>query len=159
MGLCAFAVVPPARGPVGERPGRMGESGGPRPAVPWRPVLSQSPSRVSKRPGPVPGSAKGGLGRERPGPRLRVEGKFKGGLRRERPGPRPSVEETISTRTGRRIAGCMSVAECGPVQSEEKGFTRPGPWPRAELRVRTDPVRPPAQSQKPSTSRAGAGGM
>ena len=156
MGLCAFAVVPPARGPVGERPGRMGESGGPRPAVPWRPVLSQSPSRVSKWPGPVPAWPRGGLGRERPGPRL---GKVQRRVGRERPGSRPSVEETIGTRTGRRIAGCMSVAECGPVQSEEKGFTRPGPWPRAELRVRTDPVRPPAQSQEPSTSRAGAGGM
>ena len=73
MGLCAFAVVPPARGPVGERPGRMGEAGGPRPAVPWRPVLSQSPPRVRKRPGPVPGWANGGLRRERPGPRLRIE--------------------------------------------------------------------------------------
>ena len=60
MGLCAFAVVPPARGPVGERPGRMGESGGPQPAVPWRPVLSQFSPRVSERPGQVPGWVKGG---------------------------------------------------------------------------------------------------
>ena len=86
MGLCAFAVVPPALEPVGERPGRMGESGGPRPAVPWRPVLSQSPARVSKRPGPVPGWAKGGL-------------------RRERPGPRPRIEERIDTRAERNSAG------------------------------------------------------
>ena len=63
MGPCAFAVVPPARGPVGERPGRMGESGGPQPAVPWRPVLSQFSPRVRERPGLVPGWVKGGSAR------------------------------------------------------------------------------------------------
>ena len=88
MGLCAFAVVPLARGPVGERPGRMGESGGFQPAVPWRPVLSQSPPRVSERPGPVPGWVRGS---EKGADRSPAQCRGKG--RHERIGLAPGLEQ------------------------------------------------------------------